>query len=79
MLTSDVSRYLTGNSGRPDRSFEALLPEMAARLGWECVCRTRTSVPPSAMLAYAWRRQGCFGCQLDDWGKRLSHVLRKPA
>lgn len=66
VLTSDISRYLTGNEGRPDTTFAALLPEMASRLGWQCECPR-------------WGRRGsCGGCQIDDPGKVRSHIWRKP-
>ena len=88
VITSDVSRYLTGNSekfggalGAADTSFAELLPAVVQRMGWEVMCagagkRKNKASSKSKGVMQNWVVGG--GCQVDDRGKPASHIFRKP-
>ena len=87
VITSDVSRYLTGNIekfggslGAADTSFAEMLPDVVRRMGWEVLCaagrRKMTSQASQGSAAQNWIVGG--GCQVDDRGKPSSHIFRKP-
>ena len=75
VLTSDVSRYLTGNDPNPDTRFAELLPQVAQRLGWEAVCKRKAK---KELTRDVTTHQLTKGCQIDDRGKIPSQVFRKP-
>ena len=88
VITSDVSRYLTGNSekfggalGAADTSFAEMLPVVVQRMGWEVMCaggkrKKASSKASKGGAVQNWAVGG--GCQVDDRGKPASHIFRKP-